>query len=100
MLRHIVLLKWIDGTTAEQVAEVTAALDALPPQIDAIARYTHGPDLALAEGRYDYAVVGDFADADADAWRTYDTHPVHEKTRAEVIVPLVSQRASVQFELR
>lgn len=98
MLRHIVLLKWIDGTTAEQVAAVTAALDALPPQIDAIARYAHGPDLALAEGRYDYALVGDFADV--DAWRAYDTHPVHEKTRADVIVPLVSQRASVQFELR
>ena len=98
MVRHIVLIKWVEGTTAEQVQEVTAALDSLPAQIDAIASYTHGPDLHLAEGRHDYAVVADFADA--DAWRVYDTHPVHEKARADVIFPLVAHRVSVQFELR
>ena len=96
MLRHVVLLTFIDGTTEEQVAEVTAALAALPPQIDTIQHYTHGPDLHLAEGRYDYTIVADFADA--EGWRVYDTHPMHEKARADVIVPLVAQRASVQFE--
>ena len=77
---------------------MTAALDSLPPQIDAIASYTHGPDLHLAEGRHDYAVVADFADA--DGWRVYDTHPAHEKARADVIFPLVAHRVAVQFELR
>ena len=97
MLRHVVLLTFIDGTTQDQVAEVTAALAALPPQIETIRQYSHGPDLELAEGRYDYAIVADFADA--EGWRIYDTHPAHEKARADVIVPLVAQRASVQFEL-
>ena len=97
MLRHVVLLTWLEGTTPEQVAAVTAALDTLPGQIDTIKAYAHGPDLGLAEPRWDYAIVGDF-DA-AGGWRTYDEHPAHNKARADVIVPLVAQRASVQFEL-
>ena len=98
MLRHIVLLTWIDGTTADDVARVTATLDTLPGQIDTIRAYTHGPDLGLAAGRWDYAIVGDFDGV--EGWRVYDTHPAHEQSRAEVIVPLIAQRASVQFELR
>ena len=98
MLRHIVLLTWIDGTTADDVARVTASLDTLPGQIDTIRVYTHGPDLGLAVGRWDYAIVADFDDV--AGWQVYDTHPVHERSRAEVIVPLIAQRASVQFELR
>ncbi len=77
---------------------MTAALDALPAQIDTIRSYTHGADLGLAVGRYDYAIVGDFDDV--DGWRAYDTHPAHDRARTEVIVPLIAQRASVQFELR
>ena len=98
MLRHIVLISWIEGTTPEQVATVAAALDALPPVIDAIRSYTHGPDLGLGSPRYDYAIVADFDDA--AGWQFYDRHELHEKARAEVIVPIVAQRASVQFELR
>ena len=98
MLRHVVLLTWLEGTTPEQVAAVTAALDTLPGQIESIKAYAHGPDLRLAEPRCDYAIVGDFDDA--DGWRTYDEHPAHNKARADVIVPLVAERASVQFEVR
>jgi hypothetical protein len=97
MMRHIVLLTWVEGTTPEQVKAVSAALDALPGQIDTIRSYTHGPDLGLGEQRYDYAIVADFDDA--EGWRTYDEHPVHNQARAEVIVPIIAQRASVQFDL-
>jgi hypothetical protein len=98
MLRHVVLLTWLEGTTPEQVAAVTAALDTLPGQIDTIKAYAHGSDLCLTEPRCGYAIVGAFDDA--AGWRTDDEHPAHNKARAEVIVPLVAQRASVQFELR
>jgi hypothetical protein len=98
MLRHIVLISWSDGTTPEQVAAVSAALDALPPAIETIRSYTHGPDLGLGAPRYDYAIVADFDDA--AGWQVYDRHELHERARAEVIVPHVAQRASVQFELR
>ena len=97
MLRHIVLLKWVDGVTAEQEAEVSAALDRLPPAIASIRRYTHGPDLDLDEGRYDYAIVADFDDA--DGWRVYDVDDLHNEIRASVIRPLLAGRATVQFGL-
>ena len=35
----------------------------------------------------------------ADAWRTYDAHPTHERVRSEMIVPWVAERATVQFEI-
>ena len=96
MLRHIVLLTWIDGTTLDDVGRASQALSTLPEQIDSIRRYTFGPDLGLAAGRWDYAIVADFDDV--DGWATYDTHPAHEQVLADVLVPLIAQRASVQFE--
>ncbi len=97
MLRHIVLLKWVEGVTDEQEAAVSAALDTLPPAIASIRSYTHGPDLALDEGRYDYAIVADFDDA--DGWRAYDVDALHNEVRATVIRPLIATRATVQFAL-
>ena len=35
MIRHVAVFRWNDGVTDEQVAEVSAALDALPAQIPA-----------------------------------------------------------------
>jgi len=97
VLRHVVLIQWIDGMAGEQVDRITAALGALPDQIDTIRSYTVGPDLQLADGRWDFAIVADFDDA--DGWRTYDRHPLHDQVRAEEIVPYVANRASVQFSL-
>jgi hypothetical protein len=97
VLRHIVLIQWVDGMAAEQVERVSAALGALPAQIDTIRAYTFGQDLRLGEGRWDFGIVGDFDDV--DGWRTYDRHPLHDQARAEEIVPYVASRASVQFDL-
>ena len=97
MLRHVVLFRWVPGTTAEQIAAVGEALDRLPKLIPAIHAYSHGPDLALGEGRLDYGIVADFEDV--DAYRVYDADLEHERSRAEVIRPLIAERVSVQFDL-
>jgi hypothetical protein len=49
------------------------------------------------DGSWDYGIVADFADA--DAWRTYDTHDEHNRVRRELIAPFLADRASVRFEL-
>jgi Stress responsive A/B Barrel Domain len=96
MIRHVAVYRWNEGTTAEQVGAVTAALDELPGRVPSIRRYTYGPDVQLGDGRWDYAVVADFDDA--DGYRSYEEHPDHLAVRSDVIGPLIAQRAIVQLE--
>ena len=97
MIRRVVLLRWKEGMTAAQVEAVTAGLSTLPGQIPEIRSYTHGPDLGAEAGAFDYGIVADFDDV--DGWRVYDTHPVHDKVRADIIRPHIAERATIVFTL-
>jgi hypothetical protein len=96
VISHVAVFTWVEGTTDEQVAEITAALLTLPGLIPAIRRYTAGPDAGLAAGNGDYAVVATFDDV--DGWRAYDTDPEHNRIKAELIKPRLASRSAVQFE--
>ncbi len=95
MIRHVALFRWSDGTTPEAVADVRAGLDGLPGTVPSIRAYAHGPDLGLGAGRWDYAVIADFDDA--EGYAEYDAHPAHASVRSERIAPLVAERAVVQL---
>jgi hypothetical protein len=97
MIRHVAVFRWVDGTTSEQIAAVHAGLHELPSVIDSVRAYTHGPDLVLGDGRWDYAVVGDFDDA--DGYQAYVDHPAHQAVATELIAPIRADRAHVQMEL-
>lgn len=97
MIRHIVLLRFNDTLTPADLDAIDAGLGGLPASIATIATYTFGRDLRLMDGSWDYGIVADFADA--DAWRTYDTHDEHNRVRRELIAPFLADRASVRFEL-
>jgi ABC-type molybdate transport system substrate-binding protein len=96
VITHVAVFTWAEGTTAEQVAEITAALHTLPGLIPEIRRYIVGPDAALSAGNADYAVVATFDDA--DGWRAYDANQEHHRIKAELIKPRLASRAAVQFE--
>jgi hypothetical protein len=96
MLRHVVLFRWREGTTADQVEAVRAGAAALPARIPELVRYTVGADAGLVEGNWDFAVVADLEDA--DAYRRYADHPAHQALIAERIRPILAARAAVQFE--
>ena len=89
------LIRWKDGTTAAQIDAVNKGFATLPGVISEIRSYTHGADVGAEDGADDYGIVGDFDDV--DAWRAYDTHPVHDKVRAEIIRPLIADRATALF---
>jgi len=95
MFRHVVLFRWIDGTTSEQVDAVARGLRALVDVIPEIASYECGPDLGVSDGTWDFAVVAGFADQ-AD-WLTYRDHPAHLAVIAEHIKPFLAERASAQL---
>jgi len=97
VIRHTVMLRWVDEATAEQREAVRTELSALPPVIPEIRSFTVGPDAGLAEGNYDLVVSGDFDDV--AGWRTYMEHPVHQQVIVERIRPILAARAAVQTEL-
>lgn len=97
MIRHVVMFKFHDHVTAEQIVEFGAGLSAMVPQVPGIVAYQHGPDLGANDGNYDYVVTADFASLDDHA--IYRDHPVHQAVIAKFTGPMVAGRAAVQFAL-
>lgn len=91
------MFTWKTGTTAADVANVQLQLNTLPAAIPEIQRYQHGPDAAVNQGNHDYVVVGDFASV--PDYLVYRDHPVHQQLIADVLAPLIADRAAVQYLL-
>ncbi len=79
------------------VDALRAALAELPGQISEIRAYTFGPDIGLASGNADFAVIADFDDA--SAWQRYQTHPAHVAVVERCVTPFFERRHAVQLEI-
>jgi len=97
MFRHVVLFRWKPGTPAREIEALERALAALPGEISEIRSYRFGRDAGAAPGNFDFAIVADFADA--EAWRRYVAHPAHAKLVAERVRPILGERAATQFRV-
>ncbi|MFO1541263.1 MAG: Dabb family protein [Chloroflexota bacterium] len=97
MIRHIVLFRWKEGTTPEQIAAALTGLRALPAQIPQIRAYVVGADIGGMDGHWDVAVTGDFDDL--AAFRAYFDHPAHQAVVHERILPIREARAVLQVDL-
>ncbi len=94
-LRHVVLLRFHEGTDHAQVEALATALRELPALIPGLDGYGVGADLALADGTWDFGISADFA-SEAD-WAAYQAHPEHQRVIAEHVRPITAERAAVQF---
>ncbi len=94
-LRHLVLLRFHEGTEPARVEALVAGLRELPGLIPGLDRYLVGPDLGLAEGTWDLGISADFADE--AAWAAYQAHPEHQRVIVELVRPITAERAAVQF---
>jgi hypothetical protein len=94
--RHVVMFKWVEDIDPDHVVKVRDRLNTLPPLIEEIRSYSHGADVGVTEGNFDYVVVADFANV-AD-FRAYRVHPEHALFVEELITPHVAQRAAVQYQ--
>lgn len=97
MIRNVVMGKLRDAADEaadQQLDKGLAGIAALsfPGQVAS----TIGRDAGLREGGWDFAIVNDWADA--DAYRSYDTDPEHNTYRA-MIGAVCDQIARVQFEI-
>src|SRR5688572_27269185 len=97
MIRHVAVFRWSEGTTADQIEAVATGLDEMVPQVPTIRAYSHGPDLVLGDGRWDYAVVADFDDP--AGYQAYVDHPAHQVVATQRIAPIRADRAHVQLRL-
>ena len=97
MFRHVVMFRWNEGTSDDDVAAMAAALSELPSQIPELRSYHHGPDAGVNDGNWDYVVV---ADCDSvDDYLVYRDHPAHQRAITERIAPIRKERAAVQYEV-
>lgn len=79
LLRHVVLFRFKDTTTPEQIGQIEAAFAALPAKIDEIYDFEWGTDVSvenLAQGFSHCFLVTFQTEHDRD---TYLPHPAHQE---------------------
>jgi Stress responsive A/B Barrel Domain len=94
MIAHVVTFVFNPETGPDDVAEVTALLDALPGQIEVLQDYRHGPDLGLTAGNGDFAIVATVADE--AGLRAYAEHPAHVEV-VTLLRAMAASRTAVQI---
>ena len=88
MIKHIVLFKFLPGTTDAQIDTLAHELEQLPTKIPGIVDYLWGPSVSIEhlEKGYSHGFIMTFTDAGArDA---YVPHPIHRELIATYIDPL------------
>jgi hypothetical protein len=96
MMRHVVLLRWKEGTTEAEITAVEEALQRMPTVMPFIRRYELGRDLGI-NSSHDFALIADF-DSEED-YRTYAGQEDHARVVSEVIAPILDSMSRVQYSL-
>jgi hypothetical protein len=97
MFRHVVLFRWIDDVSDDQIRAVSDTLAGLPAALPEIRAYHFGPDAGVNENHHQFVVVADFDSV--NDYLVYRDHPVHRAIIDEHIAPVLAERAAVQYEL-
>tara|TARA_R110002167_G_scaffold206052_1_gene410082 strand:+ start:2317 stop:2613 length:297 start_codon:yes stop_codon:yes gene_type:complete len=95
MIKHIVLLKWKQNVSSEQIDRVTTGFQDLKNQISEIAHYSFGKDASIYRGNADYALVAEFISE--EDLKIYVAHPKHQEFMREVTGPIMESFQSIQF---
>lgn len=81
--RHVLMMRFEDGVTDEQKAEMLDEFARMPEAMDYIRRYEFGLDLGnLGPDAPGFGLVADF-DSEED-WRRYVENPDHQRLLAMV----------------
>ena len=97
VIRHIVLLTFVESATDAQIQAVEDGLSALPGRLPQLQAYVIGRDLGLNEGNATFAVTADFASV--DDYIVYRDDPEHRRVITEHIVPILAGRTAAQYEI-
>lgn len=95
--RHVTMFRWAEHVDLDHVQRVRAAYDELGELASGLRHLTHGADVGVSEGTFDYLVVADF-DSVAD-WRTYRDHPQHVLLVEELVNGHVAEQVAGQLQV-
>jgi len=96
MFRHVVLLQWSAGSTADQHEAIKTALKGLPAILPELKSYVMGDDAGISEGNFSLGIVADFDDI--EGYLAYRDNPTHQQIIREQIAPILAARAAVQYD--
>lgn len=98
-LRHVAMFRFSDDATDEQRDALALGLAGMPAATGVIdaADYVHGPDVGVNPASWDYVVVADFGSA--EDYLAYRDHPAHQALIRDLVTPIVTDRASVQYQV-
>ena len=89
MIRHVVLLDFVETATDAQIQAVEDALVELPARLPELKAYVIGRDLKLNDANATFAVAADFDDV--DGYIAYRDDAEHQRIIAELITPILAQ---------
>jgi Stress responsive A/B Barrel Domain len=95
MIEHIVLFKWIEGTSETQIAEVVEALKGLKEKIPGIVDLSCGKNFSDRSQGYQTGLVVRFSDRNALA--AYQPHPDHQAVVQNYIKPIAQEILCVDY---
>ncbi len=95
MLKHVVFMKFEEGTTDAEVSALEKALGELPAKVPEIRGFQFGRDIIRSERSCDFALISDFDNL--EAMQRYQVHPDHVRVIGIVRNLSVSIQA-VDFE--
>ena len=75
MLREITMVRFKDDAPTNVVDDISAGFQALVGVVPGIHRFEFGPNLALMDDTFHYALVIDFESE--EAWQANQEHPKH-----------------------
>jgi hypothetical protein len=76
MITHVVMMKFKDDISTEDIDALESLFEKLPDQIEEIQSYDFGRDVVRSERSYDFALVSIFANL--DTLKRYQAHPDHQ----------------------
>lgn len=95
MLKHVVFMKFKEGTPEGQISELERLLAGLPAVIPEIKLYEFGRDVVRSERSYDFCLVSAFENL--DALKRYQVHPAHVAV-LNLVREICSSILAVDFE--
>lgn len=96
MLRHVVLFKFKDDATSDQVKAVTDAFAALPSKIDAIKGFEWGTDVSVESKSQGFTHCFVVSFADEKGREEYLPHPDH-KEFVKLVGPVLDKVLVVDY---
>jgi hypothetical protein len=93
VIQHIVLLKWKDGTTDEQIDAAFGHAQQLVDEIDSVERISLGRNRADDDHGFSHALIVRLSDDDALSAYLHD--PVRERYVSDVLGPLEAERIEI-----